>query len=162
LIVNVPVRKPDKADFIRVHPSPEYQLTTTVAQDPDTRDQFLVLPRARGVLADLGDFKTVLLRLYVNRRGDVGLWPLTVPKPNSSPNSWVETARSAATEGEKRWVRLVSDMPSQSYKIFAAIGDIEEPQWPADTFSSLLDKAFRDRIISDQDHPLVRRLRGET
>jgi hypothetical protein len=53
-------------------------------------------------------------------------------------------------------------MASGSYKLFGAKANIEEPQWPTDTFNELLDKAFRDRIISSQDHPLVRRLRGET
>jgi hypothetical protein len=161
LILNVPVRKPPRDEFIRVHPSLDYRLQTTLAKDPDTGEQFLVLPKARGALADLGDFKTVDLRLYVNRRADPAFWPLPVQNPNTNPNHWTETARQGAVAAETRWVRIVPDMASRCYKLLAATGDLDDPQWPTDSLNTLLEKAFRDRLIESDDHPLVRRLLGE-
>ena len=78
LIVNVPVRKPNKADFIQVHSSPDYRLQTTLAQDPDTHEQFLVLPNARGdwQISDGSGSRTVRLsgrRVGVRVR-DLRVW----------------------------------------------------------------------------------------
>jgi hypothetical protein len=38
---------------------------------------------------------------------------------------------------------------------------MEEPVWPEEPFNELLRIAFRDRIISSPDHPVVKRLRGQ-
>ena len=48
-----------------------------------------------------------------------------------------------------------------AYEIFAAIGTIPDPVWPESPFNELLRIAFRDRIIDDPEHPVVKRLRGQ-
>jgi hypothetical protein len=48
-----------------------------------------------------------------------------------------------------------------AYEIFEAMGKLPEPEWPDLTFEQILEIAFRDRFISDLNHPVLRRLRGE-
>jgi len=47
-----------------------------------------------------------------------------------------------------------------AYRIYRAEGELSDPVWPDRTLSELLEIAFRDRIISTEDHPVIRRLRG--
>jgi hypothetical protein len=48
-----------------------------------------------------------------------------------------------------------------AYDVFQATGDLPEPEWPGLPFRELLRVAFRDRFIQSEDHPVLRRLRGE-
>ena len=61
----------------------------------------------------------------------------------------------------KNWVRVQSNMSSNSYEVFLATGALADPVWPSQTMRQLLEIAFRDRVIESPDHPVLRKLRGE-
>ena len=42
------------------------------------------------------------------------------------------------------------------------MGQLSEPVWPDTQLPRLLETAFRDRVIDRDDHPIMKRLRGET
>ena len=46
------------------------------------------------------------------------------------------------------------------YRIMKAKGDLGEPEWPSLSFNELLDVAFKDRVISSEDHPIFNKLLG--
>ena len=48
-----------------------------------------------------------------------------------------------------------------AYEVYQAAASIPEPEWPDITFQEILRVAFKDQFISSQDHPVLRRLRGE-
>ena len=60
----------------------------------------------------------------------------------------------------KSWVRVKSNMDLGAYEIFEAAGSIPDPIWPDLSFDAILRIAFKDRVIRDLDHPVVKRLRG--
>src|SRR6266446_4716672 len=45
LLTTVPIRKPNKQDFVRVHPSPEYRLTVALIELKESRETYLVMPQ---------------------------------------------------------------------------------------------------------------------
>jgi hypothetical protein len=45
--------------------------------------------------------------------------------------------------------------------VFAAKDALGEPRWTARSLDELLALAFKDHIIGDPDHPVLRALRGE-
>jgi hypothetical protein len=47
-----------------------------------------------------------------------------------------------------------------AYEIFEAAGSIPDPAWPDLSFNEIYRIAFKDKIIRDPDHPIVKRLRG--
>jgi hypothetical protein len=47
-----------------------------------------------------------------------------------------------------------------AYRVFAAEGELPDPAWPGKPLRELVEIAFRDRVIADPEHPVVRRLRG--
>jgi len=47
-----------------------------------------------------------------------------------------------------------------AYELTAADGITVEPEWPQLSFQELIRIAFRDRLITSIDHPVVKRLHG--
>jgi hypothetical protein len=159
VITIVPARKPNRVEFFRVHPDENYRLTTTILID-DQRDVYIIPVAARGVVLDLGDIKPVQLLTCVNRRNDPFIWPLPLPTFDGRTNAWHSSAREAAAMAEKQWIRLVPDMSAGFYKVYAAQGEFDAPQFPEIPFNELLQKAFTGRVIDSADHPVIRALRG--
>ena len=48
-----------------------------------------------------------------------------------------------------------------AYEVFTGSSRIADPVWPDITFQEIIKIAFRDKLISDWDHPVLKRLRGE-
>ena len=67
----------------------------------------------------------------------------------------------AADEAKSRWVRITANMSLGAYDVAVASGQVAEPAWPGILPHEIVDIAFRDKKISDWNHPVLRRLRGE-
>src|SRR5437899_8938057 len=74
LLTTVPVRKPNRQDFVRVHPDPTYRLTpAAIIEVKEDREVYLVTPDMAQALP--GEFATVTLFTTINRQGTLHLWP---------------------------------------------------------------------------------------
>jgi hypothetical protein len=155
---HVPVRKPNRIEFVRVHPNADMQLATGVFVDREEREVYFVVPELRAELA--GELKPVLLVTAISRQGVTILWPVPLPDEGGRRNAWGETTREACELAKFSWVRVAPDMSLGAYRIYEAEGQLSEPVWPDKTLPELLKLAFRDRIIDSADHPVVKRLRG--
>ena len=159
LITTVPVRKPNRQDFVRVHPDPAYRLTpTAILELRDERETYLVLPSMAAELA--GEIAVATLFLTINRQNVVHLWPIKLPGLDGKHNEWHRSAAEAADVAMKRWVRVTANMSLGAYEVFIAEANIPNPTWPDLPLSEILKIAFRDRIVDRPDHPLVKQLRG--
>jgi hypothetical protein len=158
VLVDVPVRKPKRQEFVRVHPDGRYRLETAVVELAEERETYLVMPALLEALAD--EVKLVRLHLAVPRGGGPFFWPVPLPGPDGRRNPWHEAAQQAALEAAKRWVRLKANMAAGSYDVNVAAAAIGAPDWPDLPMSELLRLAFGERMITSIDHPVVKRLRG--
>jgi hypothetical protein len=59
------------------------------------------------------------------------------------------------------WIRLASNLSLGAYEIFEPTGNLPDPEWPDIEFNEILKIAFRDKIIDDTNHPVLKQLRGE-
>jgi hypothetical protein len=155
---HVPVRKPSRTEFVRVHPDANMQIATGVFVDREEREVFFVAPELRAELA--GELKPILLVTAITRQGVVLLWPVALPDESGRRNAWAETAREACELAKSSWVRLVADMSLGAYRVYEAEGQLSEPVWPDKPLPELLKLGFKDRIIDSGDHPVIKRLRG--
>jgi hypothetical protein len=96
----------------------------------------------------------------VNRQGVVFLWPVRLPDPEGKQMEWWRSMREAAELAMKQWVRVKANMSLGAYEMFLAESTMSEPEWPNVTFQDLIKLAFRDRLITVLDHPVIKRLRG--
>ncbi len=159
LLTTVPVRKPNRQDFVRVHPDPAYRLTpaATIVLSED-REVYLVTPDMAAELP--GEFSPAALFTTINRQGVVHLWPVKLPGVDGKHNEWHRSAAEAAELAATRWIRVTSNMSLGAYEVFEATADWPEPIWPDVPFAEMLKIAFRDHLVDRIDHPLIQRLRG--
>jgi hypothetical protein len=159
-IITVPVKKPNGQDFIRVHPSPDFRLAVAIIELRDDRESFLVPP---SIARDIpGEYLTVTMHTCINRQGVLFLWPVRLPGADGRQLEWHRSAAEAAETAMKRWVRIKSNMSLGAYEVYEASATIPEPAWPDLTFDQMLAIAFKGRLVDSFDHPVLKRLRGET
>src|SRR5262245_46284838 len=160
LLTTVPARRPSPQDFIRVHPAPEYRENFAMIDLKDDREDYLVRPEVLQELAGEVVFKTVFTA--VNRQGVVFLWPIRLPAPDDRKTEWPRSAREAAEMAMTRWVRMKANMSLGAYEITVAESVMADPVWPELSFPELVRIGFRGRIITTLDHPVIKRLRGQS
>jgi hypothetical protein len=90
------------------------------------------------------------------------LWAVRLPAPDDRKTEWPRSAREAAELAMTQWVRMKANMSLGAYDITVAESVIADPVWPEVSYQELLRIAFRERIITTLDHPVIRRLRGLT
>jgi hypothetical protein len=160
-LLTVPVRKPDKAWFVRVHPSEDYRLQTVVVELKEEMETYLVASSLWSELAAEATFSPRVLFTAMNRQGVLFLWPVKLPSQDGRHDEWSRTALEAAQMAQKNWVRVTSNMSLGAYEVFEAPAQLSEPNWPELPFKELLRVAFKDKFIDGLDHPVLRKLRGE-
>ena len=156
LLLTVPIRKPLKTDFFRVHP--EYMLDCLALELKAEREHYFVVPSLAPVLAEF--IEPVRLRLCVTRQGTAFLWPIKLPREDRRPNPWHTSAAEVAGLAEKRWTRVTADMQLGAYQPFIAPSDLGDPKWPEEPWQEIAKLALRDKMISAESHPVVRDLLG--
>ena len=161
LVTTIPVKKPSKEWFVRTHPDPAYRLQTAVLELKEDRETYLVAPGLWPELASDPTFSPRVLVTAINRQGVLFLWPIRLPGADGKIDDWSRSALDAADEAKSRWVRITANMSLGAYDVAVASGQVAEPEWPDITFQEIIKIAFRDKMISDWNHPVLRRLRGE-
>jgi hypothetical protein len=159
LLTTVPVRKPSQQEFFRVNPDPAYQLpAAAIIELKDEREIYFVHPAIVREVA--GEYRAAMIVTTINRQGVLGVWPLKLPSPDGRKEEWLRSALEAAEKATTRWIRLRANMNLGAYETFEAEAKIPEPEWPNIPFQEILHIAFRDRLIDNVDHPVLKRLRG--
>jgi hypothetical protein len=160
IVHHMKVRKPYRHEFFRVNPDPA--LCTDVylieAGDGVEKDAFIVTPAlAREILAE-----TSRRRLFVcvNRAETPFIWASKLPS-TATTNSWVDTALTIAESAKQYWVRMIPDIGAGHYEEARAEGLLAEPKFPNLTFTQILELGFKNKLITDYDHEVLRGLRGE-
>lgn len=161
LITTVPVRKPSKEWFVRTHPDPAYRLQTAVVELKEDRETYLVSPHLWPELTSEATFSPRLLVTSMSRHGDLFVWPIRLPGADGKIDTWSRSAMDAADEAKSRWVRVSANMGIGAYDVAVASAQVAEPSWPSMPFQEIIKIAFRDKMISDWNHPVLQRLRGE-
>ena len=160
-LVTCDVRKPNKQEFVRVHPGPEYRLRAHLLEIKEERESYLVMP---SVAAELpGETRTVSLRLCVTRQGAVFLWPVPESTIDGRETAWSISARAAAAAAETEWIRVIANMAQGAYDVHVAGASplLGTPIWPDKSLRDILAVAFGESfIIRDGGHPIIKRLLG--
>jgi hypothetical protein len=164
----IPVIKPHPQHFIRVHPDPAYQHVAAIIElDEERGANYLIHPTCLLAVKEYGiPFRFQQLFFYVNTQETYFFWPIKMPNSDRD-NRWLDTARETVEKARRKWVWVRSNMKLGGYESQPAIDNdkMPEPEWPQKngtplTKNELLKKAFRERLIMDIEHPVIRKLRG--
>jgi hypothetical protein len=162
VLTAVPVRKPKRTEFFRVHPGRDYTVDTYILERDtgmDT-DAYLVAPELQHLV--LSELRQVRLFTVINKRGTVFLWPVKLPNDdNDRIRRMADTALQGAEQAKTLWVKILWSRDLGGYEMQRAKGDLGEPQWPDKSFRDLLEIAFRHNLVDQEGHPVIRELAGE-
>jgi hypothetical protein len=157
-LTTVPVRKPNRQEFVRVHPDDSMHLPAGVLELKEERETYLVDSDLWSELQ--GEIIPKILITTINRQGVLMLWPINLPGEDGRINSWSESAMEAANLAKEKWVRVAANMSLGGYETFIATGNIPNPEWPDKPLHEIVSVAFKGRYVESMDHPLVQRLYG--
>jgi hypothetical protein len=164
-LLAIPVIKPAKDWWVRVHPSEEYRRPAGVIEKKGDRGQeiYFVAPAlwSELSLATEPTFKFKLLATAINRQGTLFIWEVNYARRDGRTDEWSRTALEAVNMATAGWVRVAANLGAGFYDVFQASGSLPDPRWPDVPFRELLRIAFKDRLIESLDHPVLRELRGE-
>lgn len=162
MLTTVPVRRPRRNEFFRVHADPKFVTDALVLERQDGLDHeiYLVQQDMQDLVAR--ELRRVRLHLAINKQKTPFLWPAKLPREdNDAGRRWAVTALQAAEQAKTLWVKMHGSRDLGGYEIYRAKGDLGEPQWPDKSFRDLIEIAFRDHLIDRVDHPVIRELAGE-
>jgi hypothetical protein len=158
LLTTVPVRKPKKHDWFRVHPSLAYRETLGIIEYGEDREHYLVPHHMIDELMD--EFATYYVFTAITRQGTVFLMPVRMPGVDGKDNEYWRSLREHAQTAMTTWVNIRANKEIGAYDIRISTASISEPVWPEQSFGQLLSIAFRGRLIDRPDHEIVKTLRG--
>ena len=160
LLTTVPVKKPNRQDFVRVHPDSCYVLETMLLNLKEERETYLVAPSFRDEIPQ--ELTHTRLALATNRQKVLFLWQMRLPDSSGKTDAWSMSALEAYEEAQRNWVRVSANMSLGAYDIYEALGNLSNPEWPEVSMDEIVRIAFRNAFIESYDHPVLRRLRGES
>ncbi len=153
--VKIDERQPRKTEFVRSHAA--YKLAAGVVEDPKTRRFFVVTSAIRE--ANPNEVRDAVIAVCCNSLGEVFVW---VAKCASwEGDDFGYSRQDALLRSESNWIRLAANMGEGRYDVIEATGNLPEPAWPAEDLNTILRKTLGARVIRDDDHDVLQRLRGE-
>jgi hypothetical protein len=153
----VPVRRPQNDEFVRVLDDPAYMLSTAIYTDKASRETYMVTPTMRPHI--IAGLNVRLLCLAVNQNGQLFIW--SVPTEELRQNAWNDTQRAGFHRAKTEWIKLVADQAMGHYRVYRAEGKLHEPVFPVEKpFNEILALAFNNRVIDNIDHPIIKAMRG--
>jgi hypothetical protein len=161
LLTTVPIRKPNPQDFVRTHPDVAgFRAKLRTIELKAERELYLVAPPLFGELAP--EIKIKEVYTAINRQGVLFLWPVPFTVTDEKELEWHRSLREAAELARDQWVRVQANTDLGAYEIRVADSAMTDPTWPTESFQSIIKVAFRGFMVDSLDHPVVRRLRGQS
>ena len=156
--LKVPIARPNPQVWFTPSGDPVWRQQVAVLELKEDRDHYIVVP---DLVPDL--FNEIVYKLLVGcmtKQGSFVLWPIRLPGLDGKHDTWNASGLRAANDFAGRWIRLVANRELGAYDVIEPISLYPEPTWPADPVAEFR-KAYRDRIINNLEHPVVRHLRGD-
>lgn len=158
-LLSVPLRKPGKHEWFRVHPQWYFDAFALKMRGERKDELYVVAGNIVSLLPD--EVSPMRLAATITRQGVFTLWPIRLPGTDGRQDEWARTAMEAALMAQAGWIRMVANLHLGSYEVFQPVADFPEPEWPDLGWDAILKLAFKNNIIDAVDHPALRQLRGE-
>ena len=159
LLTNVLVGKPKKPQFFRTHASDDMTFPAMILENKESRESYVVVPEVAQEVSEL--VRPVMLHAAIDRQNNVSLIPVPLPGEDGTRNPWHESLAQAVEHAKLKWIRITANMHAGGYDVYEAEGELPEPEWPAHDIEALVQVAFRGKIITSLDHPVVQSLLGK-
>ena len=124
VLTAVPVRKPKRDEFFRVHAGVDYTMDALVVERDDDLDRevYVVVPSCADAVLEVA--RRVRLLTCISKRGTVFLWPAKLPGESAAGRRYAETGLKIAQHAETLWVRMWGDRSLGGYTMIRAKGNL--------------------------------------
>jgi len=157
IITSIPVEKPDKQLFARVHSEMVAEVDIVYFAAEKGRAYLIHKTAIQYVI---GFVSKVKLYPYITLKDNLGLLPITQPKPGKKMQEWHLSREKMVVIGRKDWIQMKPKSEGAGYDAIKAKKKHDNPEWPDLTLTEILEIAFMDYIIRDKNHPVVKALQG--
>jgi len=156
----LPVRKPNKNEFVRIREGDEFTMPATLITDGERGDtEYIVTGEMCGHPIVVEQARHVNLFLAINRQGVEFLWSVPIPGSNGRPPmEWHLSHEEAATLAHTKWIKMVAEQ--NQYCIMEALGELSDPAWKEGSFAEKVQKSFKGRIIDSDEHDIIKLREG--
>jgi hypothetical protein len=160
LLTTVPVRKPHRQEWVRVHAGDEAFMTVAILEHKDDGELYFVMPDVAEALS--GECYAAKVHLAITRAGVPFILPVRLPAPDGKWSAWHRSLADAAEQAKRQWVRVASNRSLGAYEILVVANDstIPGPIWPEEPFLKVLEIASQGRVISSLEHLVVKQILG--
>ncbi len=158
LLTNVLVTKPKKMQFFRAHTSPDMTFPAMILENKEARESYVVTPDTAQFISEL--VRPVMLHSAIDRQNNVFLIPVPLPGEDGNRNPWHESLAQAVEHAKTSWIRITANMHTGGYDVYVAEAELAAPEWPSQDIDAVVKTAFRGKIITSLDHPIVQSLLG--
>jgi hypothetical protein len=155
-VTKIPVTRPNSQIFFRIHPTLE--IPVYLVEWKEENERYLVHKNALQFLEN--EAKLNLLYLGMLQSGNPFFYPIPQRDEKGRWNSWHESSFSVVKKAKEKWVREIPEKSINGYTVVVAISNLPEPGWPEKPLDELVLIAFRERIIMDENHTLIKQLKG--
>ena len=172
LFDTVTLGKPSPDDFFKIYPLGELgtleeypPVLIAKKKDPEGKLQPYLIYGDEDFRAKAAEKirKTQEVRLcyWVNTNQEIGIWPVAVVQDLNAAIGWHITGHEIAVAALKRWTQIFSDKATSRY-IHVDLDDQSlVPKHPVFekmpmSYELAIEKAFKNRIIDSEDHPVYR------
>ena len=159
LLTVVLVGRPKKPQFFRTHASEDMTFPAMIMENKEARESYVVVPDVAQEISEL--VRPVMLHAAIDRQNNVFLVPVPLPGDDGTRNPWHESLAQAVEYAKLKWIRLAANMHAGGYDVYEAEGTLPDPDWPEHGIDALVEVAFRGKIITSLDHPVVQSLLGK-
>ena len=158
LLTSVQVGRPKKSNFFRTHKSDDMTFPAMVLENKEAHESYVVVPEVAQEISEL--VRPVMLHAAIDRQNNAFLIPVPLPGEDGTRNQWHESLAQAVEHAKLKWIRITANMHNGGYDVYEAEGELPEPEWPSHTIEVTVEVAFRGKIITSLDHPVVQSLLG--
>jgi hypothetical protein len=154
ILTTVPVRKPNKQDFVRVRSEPEFRIECGLIQIGVDNEFYVVAPALAPEL--VGEYVLHTIYTAINRQGTLFLWPVRLPDRHGKTSPWARSAHEAAgaAYGESR-PRGLRYTPGRWNADRARMAGTQLPRPASHGFSEPDDRSRRPRCDQATSRPCL-------
>jgi len=167
----VELGKPGADDWFKIYPMGDNGLDDypnvmiSKVKDPEGKlNPYLIAGTEdfRAVCAErLSRVQDVKLLLGITTHKKLFVWPLVVVEDLNEGIGWHISGYEIAKAGFTRWTQIRSDKPNNRYQHIDLDDQDQVPKLelfekPPLDYETALNKAFKDRVINSEDHPVYK------
>jgi hypothetical protein len=153
LLTTVQVGKPKKPQFFRTHQSEDMVFPAMILENKEAQETYVVYPEVAQAISEL--VRPAILHAAIDRQNTVFLIPVPLPGDSGVRHPTHESLAQAVEYAKLKWIRITYNKHNSGYDIYEAEALLPEPDWPSGDIDTFVQTAFRGKIITSLDHPVI-------